>query len=259
MKLNKQLIYEAVASFITDTFPPLYLIIGCEIIIMCLHFTDQEIFGEFKSIFLLCHNYLLFPIVIYPAVAPIYYVLIEDKQKPFWPRIPNDFVGVAGILSLTIMEKNLYYGIIPLLIALFVYVYVFKLCTYGEFVISAILALIPTEIYHRYPENATVFIHYMTIVVPLFAFAYEKISRIDPNNPSKNYHALLVKNYGFVMFDIIYRLMKETTTGLILGFSFSLILNYAGELLTSYRKRLVFVIQKDNTKKAKSSKETKKE
>ena len=216
--------------YITGTYNAFLFIVAMELGMLAMNFTDQEIYQEFTAFFQKWHTLFLAPIVVGPILFPFTSHFFKNGETP------NILISIVSLIGIS------QFGRYPE----FVIVFISLIC----------LAFIVGQNYDIFQSAFSVVFSFLTYALKLYTdkslefdfnffiysaagigtllaiiTQYKAKTKIDD---SKNYHALLVRNIGFVLFDMIIYFYGVLNYVAIYAFLVNLFINFLSQLMVSY-------------------------
>jgi hypothetical protein len=208
---------KALSSYVAMTYPAHHFVLGSEICLIGLHFADPVVFAALPTAVLRWHTLFVLPVVLFPTLSA------------FLRELPNAFVAIVAMVVTASLSQA------PVVAFLIAIVAVFTAVTEQSGTFGRIFANSTFGV-------ATYFfsLHFSSVYVPLVyaVCLVGTVLAVLSGTETENFHAKLVRNFGFVAFDCVYRAFGPTDCGVFGGLAAVFIHQYIGFLMQEYKVAL---------------------
>lgn len=204
-----------VASYLSVTYSGLAFVLAMEAAVVGLWFADAEVFGELSALLLDAHTLFLVPVVVFPLIGSI--------SGSFFASL-NPMAAIVFIIAGACVEKAVWVGILIIFLGVWP-IYVRQEAAITQVVLGMALALIEFIAY-RSSRKLFIVVALVTCIIAILCGFIR----------GKQVHTYLA-NLAYVVFDTLFRLLGQTSTGFYATIACAFITQYIAMMLKDRENR----------------------
>jgi len=211
----------ALFLYVASTYTAPCFVLGAELSLIGLHFADQTVFADLPPLVLRWHTLFLLPLILFPTLHTFLHKLAPETGSA------NTFLA---IIAMVCWGSFSYAPVVSVLI------FVVAVSTAFSQQSATILRVMGSTLFGTAAYLLSSFFPVAFVptayVLCVGGVGLAVWSGIDAKPVGgKNFHAGLVRNLGFLAFDLMYRIFGATDFGVFGGLAAAFLLQYAGFLM----------------------------